>query len=280
MRNSYVLDERLDIHPSCRWRTPFSTLETTLPNHRLIERLASKMASIFTFDPDPPRVSSPWTAARSLPGQLSQYRLVQESTESPDIAAENSIAFDGSRLPILDHTPMIRIEAEPQEGPVEYKLHLLLRKRRSFIQSSTRRNLSGSLRRTEVSTAISVGRSASESNFLASTPPSLSATQSRNYRLEQLTSQMLWRLQQSSSHNTSYSSERVNLQFPDGAQLSGPITTERLYPGLEDSKGALYEIGVSTRVGGVPEMFANFICCRLPMMASSLALLMTKWKNH
>ncbi|KAJ4348223.1 uncharacterized protein N0V89_009595 [Didymosphaeria variabile] len=37
----------------------------------------------------------------------------------------------------------------------------------------------------------------------------------------------------------------VQLQFPDEANLVGPVMPQRLYPGLEESKGALYEIGVA-----------------------------------
>ncbi|KAJ4291038.1 hypothetical protein N0V90_010235 [Kalmusia sp. IMI 367209] len=37
----------------------------------------------------------------------------------------------------------------------------------------------------------------------------------------------------------------VQLQFPDEASLTTPVMPHRLYPGLEESKGALYEIGVA-----------------------------------
>lgn len=37
----------------------------------------------------------------------------------------------------------------------------------------------------------------------------------------------------------------VLLQFPDEASLADTTTPQPLYPGLEESKGALYEIGVA-----------------------------------
>ncbi|KAF2641365.1 hypothetical protein P280DRAFT_311071 [Massarina eburnea CBS 473.64] len=198
-------------------------------------------ASIFTFDPDPPRVASPWAAATPPGPTQPDSRSAQLRHE----ATECNIAFDGTRIPIQEFTPVFKIEAEPQEGPVEYKLHLLLRGRRSFTRSSTGQHFSGSLRRSEAPVSISMARSLVDTVPLSTTPPPLSVTQSRVFRLEQLTSQMIWRLQQSSPHHTSSSSTRVNLHFSDEAQQAAPIALERLYPGLEESNGALYEIGVA-----------------------------------
>lgn len=82
-------------------------------------------------------------------------------------------------------------------------------------------------------------------NLLSNASPPLGATQSRQHRLEQLTTQMLWRLQQSCPHHGSSSMAGVQLHFPDEANLAGPAMPQRLYPGLEESKGALYEIGVA-----------------------------------
>ncbi|PVI06997.1 hypothetical protein DM02DRAFT_513642, partial [Periconia macrospinosa] len=205
------------------------------------------MAGVFTFDPDPPRVSSPWAAVTPSPGGSSQDTIPHHHVSSQSYTGANPTGegSGGSTLPPVDYTTLTRIEAEPQEGPVEYKLHLLLRKRRSFTYSSTSRHVSGSLRRSDISATIPVGRSVSNPNLLGATLPPLSATQSRYHRLEQLTTQMLWRLQQSSPHHTSSSNEGVILHFPDESQLAGPVVPERLYPGLEESKGALYEIGVA-----------------------------------
>ncbi|CAI6338416.1 unnamed protein product [Periconia digitata] len=203
------------------------------------------MASIFTFDPNPPRVSSPWAAVTS--GSSSHDSISEDHTITQRYKTSNKAGDDSAEaeLPIVDHTTLTRIEAEPQEGPVEYKLHLLLRKRRSFLRSSTNRHVSGSLRRSDLTKSGPVSRSISESNLLGPAPPPLSATQSRYHRLEQLTTQMLWRLQQSSPHHTSSSNDGVIVQIPDESQLSGPVVPERLYPGLEESNGALYEIGVA-----------------------------------
>ena len=201
------------------------------------------MASIFTFDPDPPRVSSPWAAATPPPGRSPRHALPQDSNAPQLQVLENEgcAAPEATGSIPIDYSTITRLEAEPQEGPTEYKLHLLLRRRRSFTHTSTRRHLSGSLRRTEHSVPAPVGRSVSESGLLSSTPP----TQSRQHRLEQLTTQLLWRLQQSCTHHTPSSTAGVLPHFPDEAQLGAPIVPHRLYPGLEESKGALYEIGVA-----------------------------------
>lgn len=147
---------------------------------------------------------------------------------------------------VVDYNAITKLEAEPQEGPVEYKLHLLLRRRRSFTRTSTGRHvsLSGSLRRLEPATPPLVGRSASESG-LANTPPPSASTQSRQHRLHQLTTQLLWRLQQSIPNHVSSSTPLTVPQLPDDAQLTAPAVPQQLLPGLEESKGALYEIGVA-----------------------------------
>jgi hypothetical protein len=204
------------------------------------------MASIFTFDPDPPRVSSPWATPPT--GDIARPSTPIHGPKPLPSKSKNhegqTGAGGGTRVPDVGYTHVTRLEAEPQEGPTEYKLHLLLRRRRSFTRSSTStgRHISGSLRRPDVS--ASVGRSASESGLLPNTPP-LAATQSRQHRLEQLTTQLLWRLQQSCSYHISSSTAPVLPHLPDNARLSTPDMPQRLLPGLEESKGALYEIGVA-----------------------------------
>jgi hypothetical protein len=203
------------------------------------------MASIFTFDPDPPRVSSPWAtppvgesaipptsqqASKSLLSKLGKYSEERESSSE-------------SQTLRIHYTNLTRLEAEPQEGPTEYKLHLLLRRRRSFIRTSPGRHMTGSMRRSDNAIPLPVGRSVSESNLL-NTPP-LASTQSKQHRLEQLTTQLLWRLQQSCPYHISSSTAPVLPHFPDDARLSAPDMPQRLLPGLEESKGALYEIGVA-----------------------------------
>lgn len=232
------------------------------------------MASIFTFDPDPPRVSSPWAAATPSPGRSPKHQPHHDLTASPplDLANEDRPTSEGLAVPAAEYSSITRLEAEPQEGPTEYKLHLLLRRRRSFTRSSTGRHISGSLRRTESSAPIPVNRSISDSGVLSKTPPSLSSSQSRQHRLEQLTTQLLWRLQQSCSYHTSSSTAGVLIHFPDEAQLSAPITPQRLYPGLEESKGALYEIGVADdgELVGLAEDEMEESLNNLRVMAASL----------
>lgn len=155
------------------------------------------------------------------------------------------MSSNNSPIPTVDYTHITRLEAEPQEGPTEYKLHLLLRRRRSFTRASTGRRASGSLRRSDIPIPVSVGRSVSESGLPFSTPPPLAASQSKQHRLEQLTTQLLWRLQQSCSYHISSTTAAVLPYFPEDARLTAPELPQRLLPGLEESKGALYEIGVA-----------------------------------
>jgi GTPase len=68
---------------------------------------------------------------------------------------------------------------------------------------------------------------------------------SKQHRLEQLTTQLLWRLQQSCPYHISSSTAPVIPHFPDDASLSALEMPQRLLPGLEESKGALYEIGIA-----------------------------------
>jgi GTPase len=198
------------------------------------------MASIFTFDPDPPRVSSPWAAAPP-PGRSPKHPFDEDANNSQIRSSDNEqhSTLEPTALAASDFANITRLEAEPQEGPIEYKLHLLLRGRRSFTRLSTRWDSLRSLHPTEYTAPISVGRSVSESGLLSSTPPTTSL------RLEQLTTQLLWRLQQSCTHHTSSSTAGILPHFPDEAKLDSPIVIQRLYPGLEESRGALYEIGVA-----------------------------------
>lgn len=190
------------------------------------------MASIFTFDPDPPRVSSPW-ATPPLESR-SEHPIPQDSASNPPRSAT------ASQSTPINFNGITKLEAEPQEGPTEYKLHLLLRRRRSFVRASTGQNVSGSLRRAETPTLSSpVSRSVSESGLQVNTTPPLSSIQSKQHRLEQLTTQLLWRLQQSCPYHISSSTAPVLPHLPDEAQLSVPTVPQRLLPGLEESKGAV-----------------------------------------
>ncbi|KAE8846778.1 hypothetical protein HRS9122_03685 [Pyrenophora teres f. teres] len=204
------------------------------------------MASIFTFDPDPPRVSSPWATtpignATQPPAPNQTSKLLPSQLGKGDYTVSNEEVLTGD----IEYTSIKRLEAEPQDGPTEYKLHLLLRRRRSFTRASNGRYMSGSMRRNEASIPVPVGRSVPEAGLLSNTPPPLASTQSKQHRLEQLTTQLLWRLQQSCPYHISSSTAPVLPHLPDDARLSAPEMPQRLLPGLEESKGALYEIGVA-----------------------------------
>ncbi len=69
---------------------------------------------------------------------------------------------------------------------------------------------------------------------------------SRQNRLTQLTTQLLWRLQQSSPYHASTTSDLVLPQLPEASTVLGTLPRpSKLLAGLESSRGALYEIGVS-----------------------------------
>ncbi|CZR50552.1 related to GTP-binding protein [Phialocephala subalpina] len=185
------------------------------------------MASIFTYDPDPPRVASPWLTPTDTP---------KPSTPQPKEALSIS-----SASPVTGHIAdygVTRLEAEPQEGPTEYKLHLLLRPRRNYSSSSTGSVVSGSQQHKQ--------RQPSQPITNDPGPILAPSNQSRQNRLEQLTTQLLWRLQQSSPYHASSMSDLVLPKLPEANEnLASPPRPGKLLAGLEESRGALYEIGVS-----------------------------------
>jgi hypothetical protein len=69
------------------------------------------MASIFTYDPDPPRVASPWLAS------------VETSTplrSTPKLRSTSQLSIPGTPPPgLLADYNVTKLEPEPQEGPVE-----------------------------------------------------------------------------------------------------------------------------------------------------------------
>jgi GTPase len=72
------------------------------------------------------------------------------------------------------------------------------------------------------------------------------SSQSRQQRLQGLTTQLLWRIQQSSPFHSSTTSNLVIPVLPEATpKLGVPSKPARLLPGLEESQGALYEIGVA-----------------------------------
>lgn len=196
------------------------------------------MASIFTYDPDPPRVSSPWSTSGPSTPQVNQA-----SKSGLAIRTKSSSSLD--RAPdFLSDYGITKLEPEPQEGPMEYKLHLLLRPRRPYLSMSTGTVVAGSYH-SRVSTAPA-SYSASPAHDATPRPMQAKSAQSRQQRLQGLTTQLLWRLQQSSPFHSSTTANLVVPVLPDATpQLGVPAKPARLLPGLEESQGALYEIGVA-----------------------------------
>jgi GTPase len=191
------------------------------------------MASIFTFDPDPPRVSSPWLTPRA-------------STPAP----------------------ITRLEAEPQEGPTEYKLHLLLRRRRDYRSTSTSLHVPGSHRSVSASP-----KPTDNSETWVGRSPHLQekSMQTRQQRFEQLTTQLLWRLQQSCPHHATSANKQITPVFPKAGDITTDVEVGPPAPGLEESLGALYEIGVAddgTFVGLTEDEMAESLENLMAMAAS------------
>ncbi|KAF4961941.1 hypothetical protein FSARC_9932 [Fusarium sarcochroum] len=202
------------------------------------------MASVFTYDPDPPRVSSPWRQLNETGKDENEHVIgsVPRSTQQvqPGLLSEYGVT---------------KLEAEPQEGPTEYKLHLLLRPRRVFKSMST------------------AGQSRHARLAKPSTPSPAASSQPRQQRLQHLTTQLLWRLQQSSPYHASSSKELALPRLPeDNVDLTAPIKLNKLIPGLEESRGALYEIGVADdgTLVGLTKDEINESITTLRVMAASL----------
>lgn len=219
------------------------------------------MASIFTYDPKPPRVSSPWSGSGASTPQL-------RAVSSKDLGDNLSRSRAESPAEILYLGPggVQKLEPEPQEGPTEYKLHLLLRPRKGLVSASTPIALAGSL------LDAPGAEQASSSNDASRLAP-LPSSNARQNRLEHLTTQLLWRLQQSSPYHSSSTVNLVLPTLPEAApRLGAPKRPARLLPGLEESQGALYEIGVSddgTFVGLIEDEL-NESLINLRAMAASL----------
>lgn len=194
------------------------------------------MASIFTYDPNPPRVASPWLKAAEADPSA---QTVRDGAEDVQVAALS--LREGEQV-----GRVTRLQAEPQEGPVEYKLHLLLRPRRKFRSTSTGTHISGSKH------SMFDGYQSNQSLLAESLDQATAAAssgitqQTRQHRLEQLTTQLLWRLQQSSPHHTSSATNTILPSLPEALpELLAPQQPAKLLHGLEESQGALYEIGVT-----------------------------------
>ncbi|KAJ5164209.1 uncharacterized protein N7500_006039 [Penicillium coprophilum] len=197
------------------------------------------MASIFTYDPDPPRVSSPWSTSGS-----STPQIIAPGSRGLPIRTRSSATPLRADPDLLSNYGISKLEPEPQEGPTEYKVHLLLRPRRPYLSMSTGHVVAGSYHQNQ---RVMPTPSISASPGLEPTPRPMQAksSQSRHQRLQGLTTQLLWRLQQSSPFHSSTTSNLVIPVLPEAAlELGVPSKPARLLPGLEESQGALYEIGV------------------------------------
>ncbi|KAJ8128346.1 hypothetical protein O1611_g5292 [Lasiodiplodia mahajangana] len=174
------------------------------------------MASVFTFPHEPPRVSSPWRS-----GQDAGKRPNNERCVSTGAMADSEQTSDSE---------VERLEAEPQDGPIEYKLHLLLRPRRTYKKMSTAPSSTGPRANRKLKQSV----------------PLASSNHTRQNRLHHLTTQLLWRLKQSSPDHATARGDLVIPKLPeDNTELSILQEPAQLLPGLEESNGALYEIGVA-----------------------------------
>ncbi|KAJ5832829.1 hypothetical protein N7474_001140 [Penicillium riverlandense] len=197
------------------------------------------MASIFTYDPDPPRVSSPWSTSGASTPQVNPA-----GSRGLAIRTRSTTILDSADPDSLSDYGITKLEPEPQEGPTEYKLHLLLRPRRPYLSMSTGNVVAGSYHSRTSLLATSI--SASPSYDATPRPMQAKSSQSRQQRLQGLTTQLLWRLQQSSPFHSSTTFELVIPVLPEATpRLGVPPKPARLLPGLEESQGALYEIGVA-----------------------------------
>ncbi len=212
--------------------------------------------SVFTFDPNPPRVSSPWLRPSDL-GDGSP--ISRQPGRAPTTTGLPSVFPVAQSL--LSEYGLTKLPPEPQRGPIEYKLHLLLRPRRSykFLPSPGTRT-----------------KSTADPKFFQKTRvvASTTAGQTRQDRCQHLTTQLLWRLRQSSPYHASVAHPDVVLPVlpEDSAIATMPVALGKLAPGLEESRGALYEIGVAddgTLVGITKDELDQSIAT-LRWMASNL----------
>ncbi|CAN8099609.1 unnamed protein product [Discula destructiva] len=210
--------------------------------------------SVFTYGTEPTRVSSPW---------------LQPTQTPPDTVT--------------------KLEAEPQEGAIEYKLHLLLRPRRAY-KFVTTGAASGSQRPDQNGSSLPVNTPSGDDSRLhnAATISALPAdskkrkplaefyattSESRRLRLYHLTTQLLWRLKQSMTNGPLGTTDSLIPKLPaDSVDLAAAVKPGTLWQGLEESRGALYEIGVSDdgTLVGLPDDEMEESILTLRVMAASL----------
>ncbi|KAK3986883.1 GTP-binding protein 2 [Cladorrhinum sp. PSN332] len=218
--------------------------------------------SVFTFDPngaDPTRVASPW---------LRPADPSKKSTVRNQPAGRKGTIGSG----LLSDYGVTKLPPEPQEGPIEYKLHLLLKPRRKFEQSSTASRICGSIQ----SRPPPDPKTSKSVPLLSGT--STTSAQTRQDRLEHLTTQLLWRLQQSCPYHAGMATpELVIPKLPtENISPDSPVKLGKLLPGLEASRGALYEIGVADdgTLAGLTKDELDDSLATLRVMAASLGCVM------
>ncbi|KAL4932606.1 uncharacterized protein BDV17DRAFT_253210 [Aspergillus undulatus] len=226
------------------------------------------MASVFTYDPDPPRVSSPWSTSGS-----STPQVALAGNRSTAMRTRSSTNLETAGHDFLSDYGISKLEAEPQEGPTEYKLHLLLRPRRPYTSMSTGHLVGGSYHSRASLSTSGPAPAASSVEEPSLRLPQTRSLDSRQHRLQQLTTQLLWRLQQSSPFHSSTTANLVLPVLPEATpRLGATPKPSRLLPGLEESQGALYEIGVAddgTFVGLIHDELEESLS-NLQAMAASL----------
>lgn len=223
--------------------------------------------SVFTFGTGPTRVSSPWLQPDQNP-----------------------------------HNTVTKLDAEPQEGAIEYKLHLLLRPRRPY-QLITTGTASGSQRPHQHEPLLPMGSSLGDLADIRridvnSTEPLMpedlkkrkpsseyyaTTSESRRLRLYHLTTQLLWRLKQSMTNGPLGTTESLIPKLPaDSVDLAAAVKPGTLWQGLEESRGALYEIGVSDdgTLVGLPDDEMEESILTLRVMAASLGCVVEVTRRH
>ncbi|KAI5791939.1 hypothetical protein EDC01DRAFT_616066 [Geopyxis carbonaria] len=189
------------------------------------------MSSIFTFNHSPPKPASPWLGTPSHP---SPAATPQPPADDPDI--------------ILDDVPG-HLRTSINSGRV----------RGSFINST--QPLSGQIK-TDDGEVVKGGLEAEPQIGSTEYKLSLSRGGKNDARLEQLTTQLLWRLQQS----TPYHATSLATKSP-----------EAIASMLQESSGALYEIGVADdgTLVGLDEAELNDSIDVLKQMAAKLGASVT-----
>ena len=213
-------------------------------------------STVFTYDHNPPKVSSPWPSLGS-------------SKTCPIETTVAELRYDESAARLADYGVQ-GLRPEPQEGPVEYKLHLLLRPRHKLIERKNYTLAPGPLQ-----AELPVPGSDLEQNIAALHGSVVAAhsSQPRQERLLHLTTQLLWRLQQSSPlHSAAQSPPGISVLAAKPGDKSGRFRPSTAAPGLEQSQGALYEIGVSDDgvLEGLAEAEMRESLLTLQSMAASL----------